>query len=129
MGEATNTSHLQKVERGYENMDHYYIDFKKERGALSAINFITGNNVFFSFCLSLVSLDQLMGLEVYIVSVAGCFFFHNLSADENEEEEDGDVVGTDKDVPKQQATSGGANTGLLSSQPAPLPTPVKNTSS
>ncbi|XP_060755753.1 tripartite motif-containing protein 55b isoform X2 [Neoarius graeffei] len=92
MGEATNTSHLQKVERGYENMDHYYIDFKKERGALSAINFIT---------------------------------------DENEEEEDGDIVGTDKDVPKQQATSGGANTGLLSSQPAPLPlpTPVKNTSS
>lgn len=74
MGEATNTSHLQKVERGYENMDHYYIDFKKERGALSAINFITGNNVFFSFRLSLVSLDQLMGLEVYIISVAGCFF-------------------------------------------------------
>ncbi|MCI4391603.1 hypothetical protein PGIGA_G00136450 [Pangasianodon gigas] len=93
MSEATNTSHLEKVERGYESMDHYSIDFKKERGALSAINFIT---------------------------------------DEDEEEEDGDVVGAEKEVHKEQATSGGANAGLLSSQPAPLPlppNPVKNTSS
>lgn len=130
MGEATNTSHLEKVERGYENMDYYYVNFKKERGALSAINFITGNNVFCSFSLSPGSLDQLMEFEVYIVSVA--VFFHNLSADEDEEEEDRDVVGAENGIHKEQATSGGANTGLLISQPAPLPlppNPVRNTSS
>ncbi|XP_017308124.1 tripartite motif-containing protein 55b isoform X3 [Ictalurus punctatus] len=93
MGEATNTSHLEKVEHGYENMDYYSVDFKKERGALSSINFIT---------------------------------------DEDEEEEDRDVAGAETDDHKEQATSGGANTLLLSSQPAPLPLPpnlVKNTSS
>ncbi|TSK98478.1 Tripartite motif-containing protein 55 [Bagarius yarrelli] len=40
MVEATNTSQLEKVERGYENMDHYLVNFKKERGALSSISFI-----------------------------------------------------------------------------------------
>ncbi|XP_058231914.1 tripartite motif-containing protein 55b isoform X2 [Hemibagrus wyckioides] len=91
MGEATNTSHLEKVERGYENMDHYFVDFKKERGALNGIKFI---------------------------------------ADEDEEEEDGDEA--EKDAQKEQATSGGAQSGMLSSQPPPLPlppNPVKNTSS
>lgn len=49
MIEATNTSHLEKVAYGYENMDHYRVDFKKEHIALNAINFITGKNVFHSF--------------------------------------------------------------------------------
>lgn len=69
MGEATNTSHLEKVEHGYENMDYYSVDFKKERGALSSINFITGNNVFCSFSLCPVTLDQLMELEDHTKSV------------------------------------------------------------
>lgn len=59
-------------------------------------------------------------------------FLRNLSVDEDEEEDDGDVVGDEKDVHKEQATSGGASATLLSSQPAPLPlppNPVKNTSS
>ncbi|KAM9436406.1 tripartite motif-containing protein 55b isoform 2-T2 [Clarias gariepinus] len=93
MIEATNTSHLEKVAYGYENMDHYRVDFKKEHIALNAINFIT---------------------------------------DEDEEEEDEAVVEEEKDVHKDLAPSGGENTGLLSSQPAPLPLPpdrVQNASS
>lgn len=40
IGEATNTSHLEKVERGYENMDHYAVSFLKEQRALRSIDFI-----------------------------------------------------------------------------------------
>lgn len=63
MGEANNTSHLEKVERGYEKMDHYSVDFKKERKALSALNFITGKNELFSCCSYYVTLDKLIGLK------------------------------------------------------------------
>uniref|UniRef100_UPI003AAEB7CA tripartite motif-containing protein 55b n=1 Tax=Centroberyx gerrardi TaxID=166262 RepID=UPI003AAEB7CA len=38
--EASSTAHLDKVERGYENMDHYTVDFKKEGTALRSIDFI-----------------------------------------------------------------------------------------
>ncbi|XP_076869503.1 tripartite motif-containing protein 55b isoform X2 [Brachyhypopomus gauderio] len=37
--EASSTSHLEKVERGYENMDHFAVNFKKEGRALHAIDF------------------------------------------------------------------------------------------
>ncbi|XP_076147482.1 tripartite motif-containing protein 55b [Alosa pseudoharengus] len=40
IGEASNTSHLEKVERGYENMDHYTANFLKQRKALRSIDFI-----------------------------------------------------------------------------------------
>ncbi|XP_036414449.1 tripartite motif-containing protein 55b isoform X2 [Colossoma macropomum] len=40
IGEASNKSHLEKVERGYENMDHYTVNFKKESRAIRAIDFI-----------------------------------------------------------------------------------------
>lgn len=77
MGESTNTSHLEKVERGYVNMDHYTVNFKKERGALNALNFITGNHVFCSLSLYPDALDKLMGLEDHIAiwkSVSALFF-------------------------------------------------------
>lgn len=61
MGEATNTSHLEKVERGYENMDHYSVNFKKERKALSAIKFIAGKDVLRNVCA--ISLDKQMRLN------------------------------------------------------------------
>ncbi|KAK5604314.1 Tripartite motif-containing protein 55 [Crenichthys baileyi] len=38
--EASSTAHLDKVERGYEKMDHYKVDFGRERKALSSIDFI-----------------------------------------------------------------------------------------
>ncbi|XP_022600010.1 tripartite motif-containing protein 55-like isoform X1 [Seriola dumerili] len=40
IAEASSTAHLDKVERGYENMDHYNVDFKKESKALRGIDFI-----------------------------------------------------------------------------------------
>ncbi|XP_008306010.1 tripartite motif-containing protein 55 [Cynoglossus semilaevis] len=38
--EASSTAHLDKVERGYENMDHYNVNFKREGKALRSIDFI-----------------------------------------------------------------------------------------
>uniref|UniRef100_A0A6Q2ZHI3 Tripartite motif-containing protein 54 n=1 Tax=Esox lucius TaxID=8010 RepID=A0A6Q2ZHI3_ESOLU len=37
---GTNISHLDKVERGYENMDHYTANFERERRALLSIDFV-----------------------------------------------------------------------------------------
>lgn len=42
IAEASSIAHLEKVERGYENMDHYNTDFKKEGNALRSIDFIQG---------------------------------------------------------------------------------------
>ncbi|KAM3860713.1 tripartite motif-containing protein 55b [Diretmus argenteus] len=38
--DASSTAHLDKVERGYENMDHFIVDFKNEGRALRNIDFI-----------------------------------------------------------------------------------------
>ncbi|XP_003443662.1 tripartite motif-containing protein 55b isoform X1 [Oreochromis niloticus] len=38
--EASSAAHLDKVELGYESMDHYKVDFKKEGKALRSIDFI-----------------------------------------------------------------------------------------
>ncbi|KAM8823428.1 tripartite motif-containing protein 55b isoform 2-T2 [Spinachia spinachia] len=40
LAEASSTAHLDKVERGYENMDHYSVDFKKEGLALRSLDFL-----------------------------------------------------------------------------------------
>uniref|UniRef100_A0AAV2L690 RING-type E3 ubiquitin transferase n=1 Tax=Knipowitschia caucasica TaxID=637954 RepID=A0AAV2L690_KNICA len=40
IGEASSIAHLEKVERGYENMDHFSVDFRRERRALRSIDFI-----------------------------------------------------------------------------------------
>lgn len=40
--EASSAAHLDKVELGYESMDHYKVDFKKEGKALRSIDFIQG---------------------------------------------------------------------------------------
>jgi len=42
LAEASSTAHLDKVERGYENMDHYSVDFKKESTALRGLDFLQG---------------------------------------------------------------------------------------
>ncbi|KAM9333537.1 tripartite motif-containing protein 55b [Pholidichthys leucotaenia] len=39
IAEASSTAHLDKVERGYENMDHYNVNFQRERRALRGIDF------------------------------------------------------------------------------------------
>ncbi|XP_073686946.1 tripartite motif-containing protein 55b isoform X2 [Garra rufa] len=39
IAEASNTSHLERVERGYESMDHYSVSFKRQGRALRNIDF------------------------------------------------------------------------------------------
>ncbi|XP_023267828.1 E3 ubiquitin-protein ligase TRIM63-like isoform X2 [Seriola lalandi dorsalis] len=38
--EGTNTSHLDKLQHGYENMEHFTADFDRQRRALSNVDFI-----------------------------------------------------------------------------------------
>ncbi|XP_059182810.1 tripartite motif-containing protein 55-like [Centropristis striata] len=40
LADASSTAHLDKVERGYENMDHYTVDFTKEGKALRSLDFL-----------------------------------------------------------------------------------------
>lgn len=40
IGQVSNTSHLDKVERGYENMDHFSANFQREARALRNIDFV-----------------------------------------------------------------------------------------
>ncbi|XP_013857735.1 tripartite motif-containing protein 55b isoform X2 [Austrofundulus limnaeus] len=40
IADASSTAHLDQIERGYEKMDHYKVDFRKERKALRTIDFI-----------------------------------------------------------------------------------------
>lgn len=40
ISEMSDTSHLEKVEVGYENMDHFQVHFLKERRALRSLDFI-----------------------------------------------------------------------------------------
>ncbi|XP_051552793.1 tripartite motif-containing protein 55a isoform X2 [Myxocyprinus asiaticus] len=40
IAEGRNVSHLEKVERGYENMDHFTANFQHERRAILSIDFI-----------------------------------------------------------------------------------------
>ncbi|KAM6948659.1 tripartite motif-containing protein 55-like [Aplochiton taeniatus] len=42
--EGTNTAHLDKVERGYENLDHYTANFERERRALMSVDFVKANS-------------------------------------------------------------------------------------
>jgi tripartite motif-containing protein 55 len=42
IGEASSTSHLDKVELGYEVMDHYTVTSWREGRALRNIDFISG---------------------------------------------------------------------------------------
>lgn len=42
ISEASSTAHLDKVERGYENMDHFTVNFMKEGKALRTIDFMQG---------------------------------------------------------------------------------------
>lgn len=42
IADASTTAHLDKVEHGYENMDHFSVEFRKESRALCGIDFIQG---------------------------------------------------------------------------------------
>ncbi|KAG9278248.1 tripartite motif-containing protein 55a [Astyanax mexicanus] len=40
IAEGRNTSHLEKLERGYENMDHFRANFRQERASILNIDFV-----------------------------------------------------------------------------------------
>lgn len=40
--QGTNTSHLDKVQLGYEKMEHFTIDVERQRRALVKVDFIKG---------------------------------------------------------------------------------------
>lgn len=42
IADATSTAYLDKVELGYENMDHFHVRFRKVGQALRSIDFIQG---------------------------------------------------------------------------------------
>lgn len=42
IADVSTTAHLDKVEHGYENMDHFSVEFRKESRALCSIDFIQG---------------------------------------------------------------------------------------
>ncbi|XP_028284020.1 tripartite motif-containing protein 55-like isoform X2 [Parambassis ranga] len=48
--EGTNTSHLDKVQHGYENMDHYTANFERQRRALTNIDFIKRKQCLHDVC-------------------------------------------------------------------------------
>lgn len=39
--EGTNTSHIDEVQHGYENMEHFTADFELQRRALMKVDFTT----------------------------------------------------------------------------------------
>ena len=56
---ASSPAHLDKVERGYENMDHYTVEFKREGMALRSIDFIQGERPEIDHGCDLLLPDQL----------------------------------------------------------------------
>lgn len=105
--DATSTAHLDKVERGYENMDHFHVEFKKVGQALRSIDFIQGEGSTES--TSLPTLDFSFSL---------IFPFA-----EEEEEEDDDEEGDAEDEDVAQTVSEGSAVPAASLQP-PEPQPT-----
>lgn len=64
IADASSTAHLDKVERGYENMDHYKVEFKREGKALRSIDFIQGDN------------NRVDGGSIFLLSAQTCNNLH-----------------------------------------------------
>lgn len=107
IADASTTAHLDKVEHGYENMDHFSVEFRKESRALCSIDFIQGQiprhnqsnklkNIYRAFnCLAFLSLD-----------------------DEDEDEEDSEA-GADGTEAAQAGSGGAAATAVQTSDLQP----------
>lgn len=98
--DATSTAHLDKVERGYENMDHFHVEFKKVGQALRSIDFIQGKG----------STETTPPTPEFSFSLIFPF------ADE-EEEEDDDEEGEAEDEDAVQGVSEGSGVPTASLQP------------
>uniref|UniRef100_A0A8C2BIU0 Tripartite motif-containing protein 54 n=1 Tax=Cyprinus carpio TaxID=7962 RepID=A0A8C2BIU0_CYPCA len=79
IAEGRNVSHLEKVERGYENMDHFTANFSPERRAILSIDFTKGK------------LTLILTLIVFFfksVPLYKIFLSVTVDGDENEEDDD-----------------------------------------
>lgn len=112
IADATSTAHLDKVERGYEDMDHFHVRFKKVGQALRSIDFIQGE-----------------GSTKSNVSPATpqncCHFdlsFQFLSTEEEDEEEDDEEGEAEDDEAARTGSQGSAVTpaSLQPSEPPQL---------
>lgn len=99
--DATSTAHLDKVERGYENMDHFHVEFKKVGQALRSIDFIQGKGS-----------TESASLPTPESSFSLIFPFA-----EEEEEEDDDEEGDAEDEDAAQTVSEGSAVPSASLQP------------
>uniref|UniRef100_A0A4W6DSD4 Tripartite motif-containing protein 54 n=1 Tax=Lates calcarifer TaxID=8187 RepID=A0A4W6DSD4_LATCA len=114
--EASSTAHLDKVERGYESMDHYTVDFKKEGKALRSIDFIQGERTEIAYGCSVIHLLQLSHLTCISILVT-------FTDDEDEDDEDEDGEAGAEEGEGAQTVSGGSAVTPASIQPPPPPPP------
>lgn len=107
ISEASSIAHLDKVERGYENMDHYNVDFKREGKALRSISFIQGDRTEINMGRNVLLSAQLTYYILLILSTD--------DEDEDEEDEDGEAT---EEGEGASTTSGEGAITATSSQPS-----------
>lgn len=112
IADASSTAHLDKVERGYENMDHYNVEFKKEGKALRSIDFIQGEGTELMTAAVLLSRLRIVVILTFISPP----ILSTDDDDEDEEDEDGEAgAGEDEGA---QTVSGGSAITAVSVQPS-----------
>lgn len=105
IADASSTAHLDKVERGYENMDHYNIEFKKEGKALRSIDFIQGEG---TELMMAAGLHSRLRTEVILAFIS---LLIPSKDDEDEDEEDEDA-GAEEEEGAQTVSGGSAGTAV-----------------
>lgn len=112
LAEASSTAHLDKIERGYENMDHYTVDFKRQAKALRCLDFLQGKGT------------ELVMAAISLLTAPTCsnLTFTSPTDDEDEDEEDEDGEAATEEGEGAQTVSGGGAVPAASVQP-PAPQP------
>lgn len=110
ISDASSTSHLDKVERGYENMDHFTVNFKKEGKALRSIDFIQGERT---------ELFQFIAYSSELL----CFYYRAYPLlsldDEDGDDEDEDVEAAAEEAEGTQTVGVSSSVTAASDQPSP----------
>lgn len=125
IADATSTAHLDKVERGYENMNHYNVEFGKVGEALHSIDFIQGEET------ETAALLLLHHTTVVILTFIARNTLLADVEDEEEEDEDGET-GVEEEEAAQTVPAGNAVTpvSVQPSEPQQLnSSPVKSDTS
>lgn len=121
IAEASSTAHLDKVEHGYENMDHFKVDFRKESKALRTIDFLQGEGGGSHLSVVFCSLfDSCNYLKFILLPVC-------LDDDDDDDEDDEDGEANTEEAEGTQTGSTGA-TVTASSVHASAPQAAVNAS-